>query len=242
MGVVRAATATRQNRRVCFDSVAGYDSLNDRPNRSHGRAQRVFMSGLSLPVQRPTGRALLVAGAGNRARPLEILRELGFESTEVDDPYAAMTELCRRPLVYRAVILSLASLYREELAIVPAIKSRFPHVELWLAHTDGRQAALADSMRLGADGLLSDDGLHRVAGGAGNATAQTAAPTTGAVNAAVTAPVWADADPTVPLAARAETHDDPHEESGGSSPPPILTADELKALLQEQSSVPPHDD
>src|SRR4051812_20514434 len=128
------------------------------------RARRTFMSGLSLPVHRPTGSALLVAGPGNRARPLEVLRGLGFAATESDDPYAAMAELCRRPLVYRAIILSLASLYREELSIVPAIKGRFPHVEVWLAHTDGRQAALAEAMRLGADGLLAEDGLHRIAG------------------------------------------------------------------------------
>src|SRR5687768_6890235 len=111
----------------------------------HGR---MCMSGLSLPVNRPTGRALLVASPASRAHPLEILGGLRFDVTEVDDPYAAMTELCRRPLVYRAVILSLASLYREELSIVATVKARFPHVELWLAHTDGRQAALAEAMRL----------------------------------------------------------------------------------------------
>jgi DNA-binding NarL/FixJ family response regulator len=94
---------------------------------------------------------------------MEILRGLGFGATEADDPYAAMAELCRRPLVYRAVILSLASLYREELSMIPAVKARFPHVEVWLAQTDGRQAALAEGMRLGADGLLAEDGLHRVA-------------------------------------------------------------------------------
>src|SRR4051812_14371735 len=100
----------------CFEAFRGYDSVKNASNpppQRGTRTRRVFMSGMSLPVQRPAGRALLVAGAGNRARPLEILRELGFDSTEVGDPYAAMTELCRRPLVYRAVILSLASLYRE---------------------------------------------------------------------------------------------------------------------------------
>src|SRR3954452_13570134 len=114
------------------------------------------MSGMSLPVQRPTGQALLVAGPGNRAQPLDVLRGLGYAATESDAPYAAMAELCRRPLVYRAIILSLASLYREELSVVTAIKARYPHVEIWLAHTDGRQAALAEAMRLGADGLLAE--------------------------------------------------------------------------------------
>src|SRR3954471_22294629 len=122
------------------------------------------MSGMSLPVQRPTGQALLVAGPGNRAQPLDVLRGLGYAATASDDPYAAMTELCRRPLVYRAVILSLASLYREELAIIPSIKARFPHVEIWLTHTDGRQAVPPEAMGLPPNDLLADDGLHRIAG------------------------------------------------------------------------------
>src|SRR5687768_6950990 len=197
------------------------------------------MAGLSLPINRPVGRALLVAGVGNRAGALDILRNLGFGATEIDDPYAAMTELCRRPLVYRAVILSLAGLYREELSIIPAVKSRFPHVELWLAHTDGRQAALAEGMRLGADGLLADDGLHRVAGvgsvgaaAAASASAATAG-SAGSVSPTVTAPTWPTADAPAPDAsAHAEPHDDYHDESG--TPGPILTPDELKALLQEQ--------
>ena len=176
------------------------------------------MSGLSLPVHRPTGRALLVASPASRANTLEILGDLRFDVTEVDDPYAAMTELCRRPLVYRAVILSLASLYREELAIVAAVKSRFPHVELWLAHTDGRQAALAEAMRLGADGLLADDGLHRVAG-----------TTTTPVATPAAQPAEPQPAPEEPHAETTATHEDA----------PVLTPDELRALLHEQSAVPP---
>ena len=202
------------------------------------------MSGMTLPVQRPTGRALLVAGAGSRAKPLEILRDLGFDAAEFDDPYAAMTELCRRPLVYRAVILSLAGLYREELSIIPAIKSRFPHVELWLAHTDGRQAALAEAMRLGADGLLAEDGLHRVASAAASGTAAAAASTagvSGSISPTVTTASWpATEAPASESAAQDAAHGDAHDDSG--TPGPILTPDELKALLQEQSSVPRDED
>jgi hypothetical protein len=184
------------------------------------------MSGLSLPVNRPTGRALLVASPGSRARPLEILSDLGFDATEVDDPYAAMTELCRRPLVYRAVILSLASLYREELSIIATVKARFPHVELWLAHTDARQAALAEAMRLGADGLLADDGLHRVAG--------TAAPPTPAPPAAAVADARDTHEPRTEAAHDAPAHEDAH-----AGDDPVLSPDELRALLHEQSAVPP---
>lgn len=187
------------------------------------------MSGMSLPVQRPAGQALLVAGPGNRAQPLDVLRGLGYGATEADDPYAAMTELCRRPLVYRAVILSLASLYREELAIIGSVKERFPHVEVWLTHTDGRQAVLAEAMRLGADGLLADDGLHRIAG---------AGPVSAATSAAALPP--APFEPTTTeFAAHATGADDAHDDPSNG---PVLTADELRALLHEQPSVPHEDD
>src|SRR5215218_9354040 len=121
------------------------------------------MSGVSLPVSRPIGRALIVANPAGRADLLSAMQRLGYGASELDDPYAAMAELCQRPLAYRAVVLSLAGLYREELNLMPAIKRRFPHIEIWLSHTDGRQGALADAMRLGADGMLAEDGLHRLA-------------------------------------------------------------------------------
>lgn len=199
------------------------------------------MAGLSLPVNRPVGRALLVAGAGNRAAALDILRDMGFGAAEIDDPYAAMAELCRRPLVYRALILSLASLYREELSIIPAVKSRFPHVEVWLAQTDGRQAALAEGMRLGADGLLAEDGLHRVAHPA----------TPGAPTGTTAVASWSDpadhpgegqvARAASSSGARSETvdADDDRVRDADAAVGPVLTPDELRALLHEQSPVPP---
>jgi hypothetical protein len=230
------------------------------PRGSRGRTaarvrhNRVFMSGLSLPVNRPTGRALLVAGAGSRAGALELLRDLGFGATEIDDPYAAMAELCRRPLVYRAVILSLASLYREELSMIPAVKSRFPHLEVWLAQTDGRQAALAEGMRLGADGLLAEDGLHRVAHTATPGPAGPG-PMAGATAGAAglrPAPAERSADDGNSPAGAAEPWpprhqgDEDHDADGGfedgssaTDVGPVLTPDELRALLQEQSPVPP---
>ena len=43
-------------------------------------------------------------------------------------------------------------------------KRRWPHLDVWLTHTDGRASTLAEAMRLGADALLADDGqLHRTA-------------------------------------------------------------------------------
>src|SRR5262245_3805112 len=108
------------------------------------------MPAVSLPVNRPDGRALVVAHPSGRASLIEILARNGYQSGECEDPYTATLELARRKLSYCALILSLASLYREELSLIATVKRRFPHLEIWLAHTDGRQAALAEAMRLGA--------------------------------------------------------------------------------------------
>jgi DNA-binding NtrC family response regulator len=172
------------------------------------------MSAVSLPVTRPIGRALIVASSSSRAQPAAVLQRLGYTCVESDDPYTAMLEICRRPLVYRAIILSLTSLYKEELAIVQTIKQRFPHVEVWLTQTDGRQASLADAMRMGADGLLSEDGMHRIA-----------MTSTG------------DSIPMPRQATLPEPQAEEDEESMASefiAGEPVLTADELRALLQEQ--------
>ena len=144
---------------------------------------------------------------------------LGFECAEVDDPYAAAVELYRRPLVYRALVLSLASLFKEELAIVSTIKRRLPHVEIWLTQMEGRQAAFAEAIRLGADGLLADDGLlHRMA----------ASPT--AAHASAPQPQLGHEQNMESM----EAHDDDMP-----STEPVLSADELRALLQENDPLPP---
>lgn len=189
------------------------------------------MTGVSMPVTRPTGRALIIGSPACRNAPLGTLQRLGFTCAEIDDPYSAMAELCRRPLVYRAIILSLASLYREEMALIQAVKRRWPHVDVWVTQTEGRLAALADAMRLGADGLLSEDGLHRTAltGGTTDTVYRTSEP----------APVAAAATPVSavpPVDPDPETHE---EETGGNEP--ILTADELRALLAEQPTAFPED-
>jgi len=169
------------------------------------------MSAVSLPVTRPIGRALIVASPSSRAQPTAVLQQLGYTCAEADDPYSAMLDICRRPLVYRAIILSLTSLYKEELAVVQSIKQRFPHIEVWLTQTDGRQASLAEAMRLGADGLLSEDGLHRIA---------------------ITAAADASAAPAPVMHEQIPEDDSMDAEMAIGEP--VLTADELRALLQEQ--------
>jgi hypothetical protein len=187
------------------------------------------MSGVSLPVSRPSGRALVVGNAASRAEPLGTLQRMGYGCAEMEDPYAAMIELCRRPLLYRALILSLSSLHREELGIIPGVKRRFPHVDIWLTHTDGRQAALAEAMRLGADGLLSGEGLHRIAVGA---TAPASFVPSDPIPLPVGEPAPQPAPSPQPTARPAAPVDD------STSGEPVLSADELRALLQEQPAPP----
>ena len=169
------------------------------------------MSGVTLPVQRPTGKALVVGQSACRIAPVAALERMGFVCTEVDQPYEAMLQLCRRPLFFSAVILSLNSLYREELQIIPTIKRRFPQMEIWLSDTDGRQAALAEAMRLGADGLVAEDGLHRIG------TATPGPP-------ALEPQPEATPQPQQPSATHA---------TDAATGDPLLTAEELRALLQE---------
>lgn len=190
---------------------------------------RSGMSGVSLPVTRPIGRALLVGNPASRGEALAVLESMGYGCGEADDPYAAMAELCQRPLVYRALILSLASVYAEELAMIRTIKWRFPHLEVWLAQTDGRPAVMAEGMRLGADGLLSEDGLHRVGL---PAAPEPARPVSGIALLAGEAPSASEspvqtehADSSSPAA---------HPDADLPVGEPVLTADELRALLQEQ--------
>jgi hypothetical protein len=173
-------------------------------------------SGVSLPVTRPPGRALIVGQPALRIAPTMALNKQGYVCTEVDEPYDAMVTLCRRPLFYSAVIFSLNSLYREELLIISSIKRRFSHVDIWLSDTDGRQAALAEAMRLGADGLVAEDGLHRIAAVPPATTEESASTSTNA--APPESPTDSPADSPI---------------SCENSADPLLTAEELRALLQE---------
>lgn len=173
---------------------------------------------------------MLVGNPASRAEPVTVLRELGFSCEEADDPYSAFAELCRRPLAFSAVVLSLSSLYREELQIVPSIRQRFPHLDVWLAQAEGRQAAMAEALQLGADGLLSRDGLHRI-GLAGQPPGNASAAKRAAPQQPQAADAYADDDDRQSADAASETDEFP----GGE---PVLTAEELRALLQEPREDP----
>jgi hypothetical protein len=172
-------------------------------------------------MKRPVGRALIVGGASSRGQPLAGMQALGYACAELEDPYAAAAEIFKRPLVYRALVLSLTSVYREELALLATLKARLPHIEVWLTHTEGRQAAMVEAIRLGAAGLLGDDGvLHRIP--------STASP--------AEAPHEPAEDPAPASPADALASDVDSDYPTGE---PVLSADELRALLQEQPTMPP---
>lgn len=200
------------------------------------------MSGVSLPVTRPTGRALLVGNPASRAQPLSTLVALGYGCGEADDPYSALAELCRRPMVYRALILSLSSVYREELNVVRTVKRRFPHMDVWLTHTDGRQATLAEAIRLGADGLLAEDGLHRIGMAmAGSESPAAVRSVTAAASFGAETSTNDAAPPSRPRIEEEPSDSEQDSESDIQIGEPVLTADELRALLQEQPMLPRED-
>jgi hypothetical protein len=161
------------------------------------------MIGVGLPVTRRAGRGLLVGSPAARADAAATLRRLGCPCVEIDDPYAAMAELASQPTAYSSLVLSLNTMFGEELAVISVVKRRFAHIEIWLTRFEGLQGLLDEAMRLGADGYLDDDGLHRLP------------------SAAQPQPAKAEESPAV---------DD--------RPPtdPILTAEELRALLDDPPS------
>lgn len=210
------------------------------------------MSTVSFPVSRHPGRALFVSNPGSLERPRQILARLGMESDAAADPYQAMRMICRHRSLYSALILSLSSLYREELQIIACLRRRLPYLEIWLTHTDGRQAAMADAMRLGADGLLSEEGLHRI--GQTDSVLHGANPAAARMGqaefASSASPVALVLNPTArneSLISDSETGpSDQHVEESDSKTglelnlgEPVLTADELRALLQDQPGLPP---
>jgi hypothetical protein len=185
------------------------------------------MSVVSLPVTRPAGRVLIIANPALQPQPLALMEQLGFECHVAPDPYSAMAEISSPTNTYRGIVISLQSFYREEITLISAIKRRYPNVEIWLTQTDGRQAALAEAMRLGSDGLLADDGLHRIAS---------------PQNVPDILPISQPPPQPIPLTQNESEHAPetnhliPDDSSVGE---PVLTADELRALLQEQPSMPP---
>ena len=87
-------------------------------------------------------------------------------------------------------------------------------------------SAMDKSVAMGADGLLAEDGLHRIA--ITPATSETG----------TQAPAFRPAESAAEAAERARAAEEEADRDLAIGEP-VLTADELRALLQEQPSLPP---
>jgi DNA-binding NtrC family response regulator len=181
------------------------------PNSSAGSAGHV------LAIVNPASAEALQAELGR----------LGFQVHCVENPYAAFGELLDRPLVFRAVVVSLPALYREELALIKAVRHRLPHMDVLLAHTDGRHAALAEAMRLGATGLLSDEAIHRLADIDPSPT-----------DPSQLEPATTESDSSDTTSGDTQLSRPRDEDESNPDIEPLLTAEELRALLTEQPNLP----
>lgn len=202
------------------------------------------MSGVSFPVTRPNGRALIVGAPSFRADATKLLRAQGHEVAEAEDAYAAMLEICRHRLSYQSVVVCLASFYREELNFIATTKRRMPHIEIWLTQTDGRAATLVEAMRLGADGLLAEDGtLHRMP--SGNSPTPMVSNGTGGTELLPDKEIGEGYTPSMTGASSATKLESAfgtaelRAQEDETINEPVLSADELRALLQDQPSMPP---
>lgn len=174
--------------------------------------------------QAPAGHALLICLPSSQEALQKQMNALGFGIANVDNPYAALVELLDRPLVYRSLVISLAAIYREELSVIKTIRVRLPHVDVLLAHTDGRAASMAEAMRMGATGILDAEAVHLL-------------PETAPLKTEISTPATAiEPPPTVTSSTNPEHGAD--EEPNDFDP--LLTAEELRALLQEQPTLPGH--
>ncbi|HRK30640.1 MAG TPA: hypothetical protein PLD59_06130 [Tepidisphaeraceae bacterium] len=185
----------------------------------------------------PNGRVLVVGSPACRAHAKTALSRLPFEFAAVDDPYAAAMELSRRPLAYRAVVLCLNSVFREELGLISLIKLQMRHLDVFLSQTDGRQAAIVDATRRGADGILGDEGLFRFDDPARDVPPQ-ATPSELRGTGSEVPDEGTETGTPVETVTHMRT-DDADRYNDGLTGDAVLTAEELRALLQEQPSLPP---
>jgi hypothetical protein len=178
-------------------------------------------------MTRPTGRSLLIGGPAAGPEPLATLRRLGYTCVEVDDPYSAMAMLAVQPLSFSSIVLSLNTLFKDELQLIAVVKKRFPNIEIWVARFEGRQAVVEEAMRLGADGFLNGDGLYgRPSRAAPAQPSRPQPPAAQTPRPAATQPASAAAADTADALGSSQASDYSFSE-------PILSADELRALLDD---------
>lgn len=138
-----------------------HDSAPRHPeSRANQDSTQSLSSGLGL------GPCLVLADTSVWSQLDQLLAQLPAPTTtaaRLTDPYAALLELLRRPMAFRAVVISLQKIFPTEIALIKTLRERLGHIDVVLTHTDGRAAALAEALRLGATALLDADGLHRLA-------------------------------------------------------------------------------
>jgi DNA-binding NarL/FixJ family response regulator len=198
---------------------------------------------LSASLQHPpksAGRAIVVGLASARLSAQKVLQQAGYDVECLESPYAAMLELCRRPLVYRTLVLSLQGLYRDELNIISVVRRRFSHISIWISHTDGRQTALAEAMRLGAEAIVTDDAVLALKDHAATSVmsgpmmsppmiSPSMVPTSGRPMQFRPVPAQTEYGSDKPLSLSPGTV----AMLDSSANEPVLSADELKALLDD---------
>ena len=219
---MRASNGPNPGSRLKLDCIArprAYDRLS-KSKDDYGQANGLMLTA-NVNIPKAVGHALVIASNGCREESRQALAGIGYEIDECDEPYAALIELCRRPLVYRAIVVSLQCLYPEELTLISTVRRHFPHVSIWLAHTDGRQASLVEAMRLGAEALIDRDGIHTFAEPA-QAMHEPKQMTFRPVPSQ-------EHEAPEPLPARNSAND--HDARAAE---PVLTAAELRALLGDQ--------
>lgn len=164
-----------------------------------------------------------MCGSGDAVqRCVQQLREVGAAAVApVDDPYALVRQLASGAAASTTdIVLLLACLYPEELAVIDAVRQVAPDVRILVGAVDGASGLLAASIRAGIDGIY--------------------------VNGAVE---WLGEPPALPpiapaaRSAPASAHEEPSRVAHGThtaerdladDPQPLLSQEELRALLGEE--------
>lgn len=208
----------------------GHDSSGDRSARL-GAGSAMGASNVLM------GQRVAVIGAGEvLPRVLGQLHRLGAACVVLDDPYRAIAEMARRPGSYPVAVFVLPSIYPNELPAIAAILRHSPGTRVVLAAAEQQVALLAAALRLGASGVVTEEGIESF----GTSEREPAPPPSivparpPAVMHAPPARVVEAKPPSPALQEEVEAEEpEPEHEQDMDVQDPILTADELHALLHD---------
>lgn len=175
------------------------------------------------------GRRVAVVGSGEAlARVLGLLHREGAACEAVNDPYRVVGLVAGSSGV-SAVVLVLPCLYPEEMAVVGALR-RLTGVPVIVAAADGLMSQLSAAIREGATAILTERGIDWLGVPASTGPLPPAA-TPGSTEV-TPPPTPIRSTPQVDVTTPEDRFDELSEESG-PPPEPVLSAEELRALLQE---------